>query len=97
MAIVERQQLGLRVRTLRKAEKLSLRKCAEMIGISKDYLVDIEFGRKSPTLDTLVKVAAGFDISLSELLAGVGASYEDAAKPDDGTEPTTRYYASSLP
>ena len=96
MATAERIQLGTRIRTLRKAEKLSLRKFAEMIGISKDFLVDIEFGRKSPTLDTLVKIACGFDITLSELLEGVGENTEGPVDQADDSNTTVNYYGGSL-
>ena len=95
MSTVERQQLGLRVRTLRKEENLSLRKFSEMVGISKDYLVDIEFGRKSPTLDVLVKVAGGFGISLSELLEGIGDPAHKAPERPDDTTPAVHYYLGS--
>lgn len=66
-----RVAFGMRVRMLRKERNVSLRQFALMIGIDKGFLVDVELGRKSPTLDTIAKIAAGLDMSLSELLEGI--------------------------
>jgi len=80
-----------------------VRKFALMVGLSKDYIVDLEYGRKSPTLDTLVKVAAGFDMTPSELLEGIGLtgdyplSKPDGIKPDsDEGDEGPHYYSTSL-
>lgn len=67
-----RHQLGERIRALRKDQKMTVRGFALMIGLSKDYIIDLEYGRKSPTFDTILKIAAGFDITPSELLRGIG-------------------------
>ena len=48
-----RQAFGRRVRELRVERGYPLRKFALTIGADKSYLVDIEYGRKSPTLDTI--------------------------------------------
>ena len=96
MVIAARQQLGMRVRKLRRGQNLSLRKFADMIGISKDYLVDIEFGRKSPTLDTLVKISWGFGITLSDLLEGVGANLDEPVDQSDDSNTTARYFGRSF-
>lgn len=66
-----RVAFGMRVRMLRKERNVSLRQFALMIGIDKGFLVDVELGRKSPTLDTIAKIAAGLDMSLGELLEGI--------------------------
>ena len=52
MMIEMRKTFGAKIRKLRKERGLSLRQFALMIGIDKGYLVDVEYGRKSPTLDT---------------------------------------------
>lgn len=66
-----RETFGAKVRALRTERKVSLRQFALMIGIDKGFLVDIEYGRKSPTLDTIGKIASGLGVSLSELFDGV--------------------------
>ena len=82
MATSARQQLGTRIRALRTEQGVSLRKFALMISIDKGFLVDIELGRKSPTLDTLVKVTNGLGLTLSELFEGVEAIPHKAADHD---------------
>ena len=66
-----RVAFGMRVRALRTERGVSLRQFALMIGIDKGFLVDVELGWKSPTLDTIAKIAAGLDVSLSELFEGI--------------------------
>ena len=66
-----RQAFGQRVRTLRQERGFSLRKFALTIGADKSYLVDIEYGRKSPTLDTIWRISSGLDVTMSYLLLGV--------------------------
>ena len=63
-----RQAFGRRVRELRVERGYSLRKFALTIGADKSYLVDIEYGRKSPTLDTIWRIASGLDVTMSYLL-----------------------------
>ena len=94
MDITMRQDFGARVRMMRKECGMSLRSFALMIGISKDYLVDIEYGRKSPTLDTLAKIAGGFDLSLSELLEGIGPMPTNVSVKPASSEP--RYHLSTF-
>lgn len=65
------QKLGERVRTLRKAERLSQQRFGEMIGMDKTCICDIEKGRRNISLSTLEKISAGFGISMSELLEGI--------------------------
>ena len=98
-----RQMLGERIRTLLAEQNFSVRGFALMVGLSKDYVVDLEYGRKSPTLDTLVKVSAGFGITPSELLMGIGdpdncpPSEQNATKPrTDEENAGTRYYSTNL-
>ena len=38
-----------------------------MIGLDKGYVLDIEHGRRSPSLDTIEKIANGFDMTIAEL------------------------------
>lgn len=67
-----RIDFGNRVREMRLAQGISLRKFALMISIDKSFLVDIEHGRKAPTLDTIEKIARGLNVSFTELFAGLG-------------------------
>jgi XRE family transcriptional regulator, regulator of sulfur utilization len=60
--------IGPRVRALREAMGLSLRDLAERSGVSAPMLSQVERGETSPTLATAARIAAGLDLSLSQLL-----------------------------
>ncbi|MBM6676277.1 helix-turn-helix transcriptional regulator [Olsenella uli] len=74
MSSATRQAFGKRVRQLRAERGLSLRKFALIIGTNKSYLVDVEYGRKSPTLDTIERIARGLDVTISFLVQGIDAA-----------------------
>jgi transcriptional regulator with XRE-family HTH domain len=60
--------VGERVRALREAMDLSLRDLSERTGVSAPMLSQVERGETSPTLAVATKIAAGLDLSLSQLL-----------------------------
>ncbi len=67
-ATVERLAVGARVRALREAMGLSLRDLAERSGVSAPMLSQVERGETSPTLAIASRIAAGLELSLSQLL-----------------------------
>jgi XRE family transcriptional regulator, regulator of sulfur utilization len=60
--------VGIRVRALREAMGLSLRDLAERSGVSAPMLSQVERGETSPTLVVAEKIAAGLELTLSQLL-----------------------------
>ena len=60
--------VGARVKRLREAMDLSLRDLAELSGVSAPMLSQVERGDTSPTLAVAQKIAAGLDLTLSQLL-----------------------------
>lgn len=60
--------VGRRIRVLREARGLSLRDLAARCGVSAPMLSQVERGATSPTLAVAGKIAAGLDLSLSQLL-----------------------------
>ncbi len=60
--------LGARVRALRDAMDLSLRDLADRTGVSAPMLSQVERAETSPTLAVAARIAAGLDLSLSQLL-----------------------------
>ena len=64
-------QLGKRIVHLRKQRKLSSLDLALDAGVNKNYLSDLENGRRNPTLKVLRKIAIALDIDLTELFAGI--------------------------
>lgn len=60
--------LGQNLRTFREEKKLSLDKVAELTGVSKAMLGQIERGESSPTITTVWKITNGLKISFTSLL-----------------------------
>lgn len=91
MSMEVRKAFGRRVRALRLERSYSLRRFALVIGIDKSFLVDIEYGRKAPTLDTIERIAGGLDVTMAYLMFGVDSAeerleYDGAAGPGSGPE-----------
>ena len=66
-----RCSLGLRIKCLRNERDLSQQRFANMVGIDRSYMSGIENGHRNVSFDNLVRIAQGFGISLSDLMAGV--------------------------
>ena len=60
--------VGTRIHALREAMGLSLRDLAERSGVSAPMLSQVERGETSPTLAVAAKIAAGLELTLSQLL-----------------------------
>lgn len=60
--------IGGRVRALREGMDLSLRDLADRSGVSAQMLSQVERGETSPTLAVAERIAAGLELSLSQLL-----------------------------
>jgi transcriptional regulator with XRE-family HTH domain len=71
MAVVETPPglaVGPRVKALREGLDLSLRDLAERSGVSAPMLSQVERGETSPTLAVASRIAAGLELTLSQLL-----------------------------
>ena len=64
----EDNRVGARIHALRDAMGLSLRELAERSGVSAPMLSQVERGETSPTIAVATKIAAGLDLTLSQLL-----------------------------
>lgn len=64
-------QLGMRIKFLRKERKWSQEDLALESDVNKNYISDLENGRRNPSLEILEKIAIAFNISLSELFKGI--------------------------
>src|SRR5918992_6376152 len=67
-ATSEELLVGPRIRALREAMDLSLRDLAERSGVSAPMLSQVERGETSPTLAVAGRIAAGLELTLSQLL-----------------------------
>lgn len=65
------QQLGMRIKFLRKNKKWSQEDLALESNINKNYICDLENGRRNPSLDILERLCVAFNISLAELFRGI--------------------------
>ena len=61
-------RIGEKIKELRRIKNMSLRELAAKTGLSKTTLSDLEKGTKNPSLETLEKVAAAFELSPAEFL-----------------------------
>ena len=64
-------QLGMRIRYLRNLRKWSQEDLALEANVNRNYICDLENGRRNPSLEILERIADAFGISLSELFLGV--------------------------
>ena len=60
--------MGSKIKEERKRQGLTLEALSEQIGISKNFLWEIEAGRKAPALNTLYNLGATLHISVDYLM-----------------------------
>ena len=65
------EQLGMRIKFLRKQLRWSQEDLALNANINKNYISDLENGRRNPSLDILERIAVAFNITLAELFNGI--------------------------
>lgn len=61
------QKFGIRVRKLRTARGITLEGLAELSGLSRQYIGDVERGTRNISLINIEKIAKAFGLSLPEL------------------------------
>lgn len=64
--------IGEEVKTARTAKGLTQDELAGLVGISRNYISDIERGQYTPSVKTLAALAATLDIDLNFLTKNVG-------------------------
>ena len=65
------EQLGMRIKFLRKERGWSQEDLALEANVNKNYICDLENGRRNPSLDILERISNAFGISLSLLFKGI--------------------------
>ena len=60
-------EFGSRVKSLRKAKKLTQAEFAKKCGLHKNYIGMIERGERNPSLINIEIIAKAFEMSVSEL------------------------------
>lgn len=62
------KNIGLAIRESRNSSNLSQEKLAELSGLHRTYVSDVERGSRNITLNSLSKIADALQIPLSELV-----------------------------
>ena len=61
--------LGARIRTIRRARRLTLRELADRAGVTESFLSQVEREVATPSIATVRKVARALDLTIAELFA----------------------------
>lgn len=70
---MELVSMGEKIKSARMEKRLTLERFSEMVGISRNFLWEIEAGRKAPAIQTLYNISKELGISADYLL-GVAES-----------------------
>lgn len=62
---------GKAVRTIRQAKKISQEELAELCGLHRTYISDIELGKRNVSLENIDKIAHALQVKKSELFVEV--------------------------
>ena len=65
------ENLGRAIRKHRCAKGLTQEKLAELAGLHRSYIADVERGARNITVSTLVSVATALGTTISELTVGI--------------------------
>lgn len=68
--VINPKEIGIRIKEARKAKKITQNEAAKKSGISRSYYADVENGRYSPSMDTLINISKALNVSTSFLLEG---------------------------
>ena len=60
------QKIGERIKFLREARGLTLRKLGDELGVTPSYLADVESGRRYPTDERIEELASVLDCSVED-------------------------------
>lgn len=72
----DQSALGAAIRAIRTEKGISQTALAETTGLTQGWLSDTENGRRNPSWSTLLRLAAGLDISIGQLVARAQALAE---------------------
>lgn len=64
---MDKKLLGQKIKSLRKIRDLKQHELADLTGLSRNYISDIENGRYTPSVEALSKLATVLDLDLNML------------------------------
>ena len=62
---------GRAIRALRQEKKISQEALADLCGLHRTYISDVELGKRNVSLENIDKIADALDISVSDLFVEV--------------------------
>ena len=65
-------KFGETVRNLRQSKQISQEQFADMCGLHRTYISDIELGKRNVSLENIEKIAKALEITISQLFMEVG-------------------------
>ena len=65
------EQLGMRIKYLRQKRRWSQEDLALNSNINRNYISDLENGRRNPSLEILERITIALGITLEELFRGI--------------------------
>ena len=81
--------LGKRIREFRSKKGFSQESFADHCGLHRTYMGGIERGERNLTIQTVLTISKGLDLTMSELLSGIERRI-DAAEHPRRSAPTVR-------
>lgn len=95
---MDSKSLGKRLRIYRASHGWTRDVCSPEMGITSNYLADIERGDKVPAMETFIRIlntlhASADDVLQDSLVVGYEAKSNDILKKLDGLDPTHRKQA----
>ena len=67
------EQLGMRIKYLRRKRGMSQLDLSLEANVNKNYICDLENGRRNPSLEILERISDAFGITLEELFKGISS------------------------
>lgn len=71
--------MGMRIRAIRKQRNLTGEQLAEMVGVSKGYISELENGKKTPGASLTLRLADALKVEIYELYDGPETDQRAAA------------------
>lgn len=81
--MITQEQLGAKIKHIRKAKKITQEKLAEIIDVDFGYISKLEVGQNFPSIQTLNKIADTLGVDISEFF-----TYKDISELDLKAETT---------
>ena len=79
-------RLGLKIKDLRTKKGISAKQLAKSVGLSENYILDVEYGRKVLSADMITKISKALQYEITEQIA---ESYDEEKENKGSTKPRT--------